>query len=181
MRPKSHHAIIVAATVVSVAAALGIAAIEGWLPLWPARVAPTSVAASFAGTAPPDSLSPGESIVTAADVNQTVPAVTAVLPAPAPIPSAPPPESTTKPVPKTPAHERAPAVQGEQRGARGPCANCGNVSSTTFRQAELQRGGAWEVRVRFDDGTRATLRFPTDPGFRVGERVIFANGRLHRD
>ena len=34
MRPKSHHAIIVAAIVVGVAAALGIAAIEGWLPWW---------------------------------------------------------------------------------------------------------------------------------------------------
>ena len=36
-------------------------------------------------------------------------------------------------------------------------------------------------QLAFDDGTRATLRFPTDPGLRVGERVIFANGRLQRD
>jgi hypothetical protein len=27
----------------------------------------------------------------------------------------------------------------------------------------LDSRGAWEVRVRFDDGTRATLRYPTDP------------------
>jgi hypothetical protein len=104
--------------------------------------------------------------------------VTPVAPAPAPIPPAAPSEPAAKPAPKAPAHERAPAVATERRDARKPCANCGSVFATTFRQAELQRGGAWEVRVRFDDGTRATLRFPSDPGFRVGERVIFANGRL---
>jgi hypothetical protein len=62
--------------------------------------------------------------------------------------------------------------------ARPACPNCGEVSSTAYRQ--FDRGGAWEVRVRFDDGTRGTLRYPTDPGFRVGERVVMSNGRLKR-
>ena len=176
MRPKSHHAIIVAAIVVGVAAALGIAAIEGWLPWWRTPVKPASVAFD-----PADSLSPGESIVTATDANPIAPPVSAVPSAPASIPPAAPPGATARPASKAPAYERAPAVQAERHGAHKPCANCGSVSSTTFRQTELQRGSAWEVRVRFDDGTRATLRFPTDPGFRVGERVIFANGRLRHD
>ena len=178
MRPKSHHAIIVAAIFVGLAAALGIAAIEGWLPLRPASVKPPSVAPALA-----DSLSPGESIVTPPEATPVVPPTAPVAPASTPTSPAPtpPPAPTAKPEPKTPTYKEAPAVQPERRGARGFCANCGSVSSTTFRQTEVQRGGAWEVRVRFDDGTRATLRFPTDPGFRVGERVVFANGRLQHD
>ena len=171
MRPKSHQAIVVAAIVVAAAAALGIAAIEGWLPLGRSPATPTSVVLD-----PADSLSPGESIVT--PTQAPAPAATSVAPEPAPIPPAAPPEPAAKPAAKAPAYARAPAEATERRDARKPCTNCGSVFATTFRQADLQRGGAWEVRVRFDDGTRATLRFPTDPGFRVGERVIFANGRL---
>jgi hypothetical protein len=73
--------------------------------------------------------------------------------------------------------QQAPAP--ERRSPRASCPNCGEVASTTYRQFE--RSGAWEVRVRFDDGTRATLRYPTDPGFRVGERVVMSEGRLRRN
>jgi hypothetical protein len=63
--------------------------------------------------------------------------------------------------------------------SRALCANCGTVASTTLHE-DRRDDTAWEVRVRFDDGTRRVLRFPTDPGFRVGDRVFLSNGRLLR-
>ena len=159
MSPRGHHAIVVAAVIVAAAGLAGIAAIEGWLPSLPVGVTPASVASpaqSFVGTAPLESLSPGESVVPPPEAwKPKAPPVAAAPPAPAP----------------------AQAPQAEKR--RATCPNCGVVSSTAYRPAETQRG-AWEVRVKFDDGTRATLRFPTDPRFRVGDRVTFNGGRLQR-
>jgi hypothetical protein len=54
------------------------------------------------------------------------------------------------------------------------------VSSTTFHERE-PRNVRWEVRVRFDDGTRKILRYPTNPGFRVGDRVALTQGRLRKE
>ena len=73
-----------------------------------------------------------------------------------------------------PAVKAPPAVK-----AKRSCPNCGEIVSTAYRR--LDSRGAWEVRVRFDDGTRATLRYPTDPGYRVGDRVVMANGRLRKE
>ena len=135
MSPRTRQALIVAVAAVSVAAVGGIAAIQGWLPESLSGEAPANdprPALRIAGTAPPESLSPGESVV--------------------------------------PAPEKAPA----------PCPQCGTVSSLTFHEREA-RNARWEVRVRFDDGTRAVLRYPTNPGFRVGERVSLSEGRLRKD
>ena len=63
---------------------------------------------------------------------------------------------------------------------RRKCPNCGTVSSTVFHERE-PRNARWEVRVRFDDGTRAVLRYPTNSGFRVGDRVALTQGRLRRE
>jgi hypothetical protein len=156
MSPRAHHAILVAAVAVAAAGLAGIAAIEGWLPALPAGVTPASLASpaqSFVGTAPMESLSPGESVVAPPEAAKAAPPAAAA----------------------PPAHAQAP--RAEQR--RATCPQCGVVSSTAHHPAQTQHG-AWEVRVKFDDGTRATLRFPTDPRFRVGDRVTFNSGRLQR-
>ena len=166
MAPRSQQAIVVAALAVGVAAVAGIAAIEGWVTL-PGSAEPPMPAPAprprIAAT-PAESLLPGETIVEA-------PAIAPPPPAAAPTPQA------ARPAPEKPSYAQAPAP--ENRGARRSCPNCGEVSSTAYRQ--FDRGGAFEVRVRFDDGTRATLRYPSDPGFRAGDRVLMANGRLRRD
>ena len=151
MAPKSQHAFMVAAVAVGVAAVAGIAAIEGWLTLPGTTTEPPAPMPRPRITATPaESLLPGEAIVEA----------------PVASPPAPPPAS----LPASPSASPSPS--------RPRCPNCGEVASTTYRQ--FDRSGAWEVRIRFDDGTRGTLRYPTDPGFRVGDRVVMANGRLKR-
>jgi len=157
MSARAHNAIVVATVVVAAAGLAGIAAIEGWMPSLPMGITPASVASpgqSFVGTAPMESLSPGESVVT-------------------------PPEAAKPKAPPVPAAPTAQAQAPQAEKRRATCPHCGVVSSTAHRPAEAQRG-AWEVRVKFDDGTRATLRFPTDPRFRVGDRVTFDDGRLRR-
>ena len=50
--------------------------------------------------------------------------------------------------------------------------NCGTIASIG------SAGGDWEVRVRFEDGTLETLRYPDRPRLRIGERVHLEDGRL---
>jgi hypothetical protein len=140
--PRNRQALALAAAAVGVAAVGGIAAVLGWLPGGnsagtPSQGLPVAQAAPgsrIAGTAPPESLSPGETIVDAA-----------------------------KDAPSPP-----------QR-----CANCGHVASLTYHPRD-PKGAVWEITVAFDDGTRLSMRYPTNPGLRVGERVSFSNGRLRR-
>ncbi|HXN15083.1 MAG TPA: hypothetical protein VN878_01815 [Usitatibacter sp.] len=90
-------------------------------------------------------------------------------PSPAPPPAsnrqsaAPPPRYAQSPPP-----ERAAAP----RTRAGICINCAVVSSIRSRAED------WEVRVRFDDGTSKTIRYPTQPAFRPGQRVYLEGGRL---
>jgi hypothetical protein len=133
--PRTRQALIVTVAAVGIAALGGIAAIQGWLPEGFSGDMPASVATPglrVAGTAPPESLSQGESIVTAP--------------------------------------EKAPKS----------CDHCGTIAATTFHERE-PRNARWEVRVRFDDGSRKILRYPTDPGLRVGDRVALVQGRLQRE
>jgi len=136
--PRTRQALIVTSLAVGVAALGGIAAMEGWLPAGFSGDTPASVATPgfrVEGTAPPESLSQGESVVTA---------------------------------PATPAE------------APRSCSHCGTIAATTFHERE-PRNARWEVRVRFDDGSRKILRYPTDPGLRVGDRVALVQGRLQRE
>ena len=55
------------------------------------------------------------------------------------------------------------------------CGTCGTVHSITVYP------DLYEVRVRFDDGARRTLRYQKAPRWRVGDRVRLENGRLVRD
>ena len=151
MSPKTRHTLLVGAAAVAIAAIGGIAAIEGWLPDRFSAEAPATSAPprlKIAGTAPPESLSPGESIVSAP--------------------------------PKAQGEEKPPPVDESPPASRRFCAHCGTISSTAYHERE-PRGASWEVRVKFDDGSRRILRYPTDPGFHVGDRVVLSNGRLHKD
>ena len=192
MSPKNRHSFTVAAVVVGITAIAAIATIQGWLPEWGAKEeAPRASAKTrITGTAPPETLSPGESVVTPAPEAQAMPPAAA----PAPQAEAPAPETERpkKAAPTTPSYappRAAPARPSPPPPAPPPpptadasrlCANCGVVASTTYRDHEV-RGGPWEVRVHFDDGSRRILRYPTHPGFQVGDRVFFSRGRLHRD
>ena len=65
----------------------------------------------------------------------------------------------------------APAASLE-RSTRDFCVNCGTIASIG------SSGGDWEVRVRFEDGSTETLRYPDRPRLRIGERVHLEDGRL---
>jgi hypothetical protein len=56
---------------------------------------------------------------------------------------------------------------------RDYCVNCGTIASIGSAP-----GGDWEVRVRFEDGSTETLRYPDRPRLRIGERVHLEDGRL---
>lgn len=101
-------------------------------------------------------------------------------------PSAPPPSSSatytqvlpSRAAPSKPNYTRneveAPYASYE-RPARAVCVNCGVVAS--IRSGDID----WEVRVRFDDGSAETLRYPDRPRLRVGDRVHLEDGRLVAD
>jgi hypothetical protein len=172
---------------------------------------PTSMASpgqQVVGSAPDVALLPGETLVSPAEA---LPAATAKAPSPgvakrapqvAPsIPPSPPlsprqPSSAyvqpAPPVAPSTAYAQAPAPlavparpkytsdelarqTSYERSARNVCINCGAVTSIG------SAGSEWEVRVRFDDGSNETLRYPERPSLRIGDRVHLEDGRLLRD
>jgi hypothetical protein len=62
-----------------------------------------------------------------------------------------------------------------ERSIRGVCVNCGTIASIG------SYAGDWEVRVRFEDGSSQTIRYPERPPLRAGERVRLEDGRLLPD
>ena len=75
--------------------------------------------------------------------------------------------------PGTPNYNRAePPATSLERSTRNICVNCGTIASIG------SSGGAWEVRVRFEDGSLETLRYSDRPRLRIGERVHLEDGRL---
>jgi hypothetical protein len=190
--PKSRNVFTVAAVLVGLAAIGGIAAIEGWLPTWmggdePAqKVTPTAPLPKIDGstprprvqrTVPPESLSPGESVVAAPEgAPAAAPAATPAAPA---APMAAPAAAPPSPPARAELVAKARTFPKARPDPKGLCRNCGVVTSTTYRDEDAR--GAWEVRVKFEDGNARILRYPSDPGFRVGERVFLSRGRLYRD
>jgi hypothetical protein len=78
--------------------------------------------------------------------------------------------------PGKPAYNRGEApLTSFERSTRNICVNCGVVSSIGSED------GDWEVRVRFEDGSTETLRYPDRPRLRIGERVHLEDGRLVRE
>ena len=193
--------LIVAEVAVTLCALVAIAYMLGWIPSRSAAPAPAS-SAGPAQTAPAHdvALAPGETLIAAPEKPlATSPAapgpvipkyskqperlpspMAAASPAPAPgrpAPAARPEPSVTRAAPATPAYARAapPAVTSYERSARSICINCGTVSSVRSAQGE------WEVRVRFEDGSNETLRYPDRPRFRAGDRVRLEDGGLVAD
>jgi hypothetical protein len=100
-----------------------------------------------------------------------MPNETLVAPPP-PGPAAPP-----KPAPRpTPQYSRDEVRRdNDSRSTRSMCVNCGVITSID------EAGSRWEVRVRFEDGSRETLRYYEPPRLRVGDAVHLEDGRLIRD
>ena len=206
IHPGVVAAMIAAALAVTACALVAIAYMLGWGPARPSSVptGPTSIAVpgqQVAGSAPDLALRPGESLVTSPEPPAS--AIPAPAPAPAPVsPAAPKNPAPAKPV--TPVYAKTPpsssttyaqvlpsraapskpnytrdevyAPQNSyERATRTVCVNCGVVAS--IRPGDTD----WEVRVRFDDGSAETLRYPDPPRVRVGERVHLEDGRLVPD
>ena len=76
--------------------------------------------------------------------------------------------------PSKPSYGRGdtPPATSFERSTRTICVNCGTVASIGSVD------GDWEVRVRFEDGSTETLRYPDRPRLRIGERVHLEDGRL---
>ena len=164
-------------------ALLAIAYFLGWLtPGKPAAGAPQAAQAA----AKPRSATTQSGVV-------LLPGETLVAP-PDPVPATPPPAATkAAPAPTTPKYTkpRPPAVARDaqpprqysreerrnsyDRSTRSVCVNCGVVTS-------IARGDYdWEVRVRFDDGSREILRFYDRPRVQMGDAVRLEEGRLVKD
>jgi len=186
--------IVVAATAVTACALVAIAWMMGWIPPRQAPLAKAAVAAPAKHAADTAiALLPGESLVSADELARAMPAPAASTAAPAPPQVAPPkphpvaPQYTraerapqkpatrtaAAPAPKPPANARG-AVTSYERSARTLCVNCGTVMSITAYEEER----AWDVHVRFEDGSHETLRYRVPPGLRIGQRVLLEEGRL---
>jgi hypothetical protein len=163
-----------------------------------------------AGTAPGVALLPGETLIDNPEVAKAPPPEASPEPIPAtgspgkkPVPSTPSYAPKTSPAasppqvpraqPATPTIARslpsraapgAPtylrevppeAPRSYERSIRGVCVNCGTIASIG------SYGNDWEVRVRFEDGSSQTIRYPERPALRTGERVHLEDGRLLPD
>ena len=184
------------------AALVVIAHMLGWLPngapglpAFMSRAAnapapPASPTAPAARTQSGVVLLPGETLVEAPDANASpkaaAPAVAPAQPTyarPAPKPAAPHnAQAAPKPLrqprasgfgPLPPAQYSQPEVR--ERESRSVCLNCATITSIQ------PRGEAWEVGVRFDDGTREVIRYYDPPRLRVGDAVHLEDGGLVRD
>jgi hypothetical protein len=204
--PAIHAALVIGGIAFASGALLVIAYMLDWLPSKPQLPStPTSMAnpgQQVAGSAPDVALLPGETLVAPADApaarETTKPVAPATAQRPAPqyaTPASPPtlaPRKPTTPASAPPAYAQAlpsraapgkPNYTSDEvarntaygRSTRDVCVNCGAVLSIA------PMGPEWEVRVRFDDGSGETLRYPERPSFRIGDRVHLEEGRLLPD
>ena len=168
---------------------VGGAVLMGWIGpgVRPAKVLPPQAAART--QANEMGLSPGETVVSAAEVPVPPPAK-AEPPAPkAAVPKRPhkrhhaepraaPAESAGKDF--TRAHSQSPAVaqasphptDTDDKWPQPACGNCGAVQSIRVFP------DLWEVRVRFDDGGHRTIRYSRPQHWRVGDRIRYEDGHL---
>ena len=197
--PAALASIVIASVAVTALAVVTIAYLLGWVP---ARgglpSAPGGMAApgqQVVGTVQQGGvdLLPGETLVAPADGPTAAPAAPKRAPLEPPGPAAAkktppptyapppaPPSSTgyaqvlpSRAAPATPNYRRGEApLTSFERSTRDICVNCGTIASIG------SAGEDWEVRVRFEDGSTETLRYPDRPRLRIGERVHLEDGRL---
>ena len=195
--------VVAAAISITLLALVGIAAMLGWVGGAATLSSMASPARQPAGNASGVALVPGETLVTPAEA--AAPPAATPLPEPAARPQ---PRARAEPAPRarpaTPAYarpgepqgNRAPrkstraqptTIPGNARGETHPtdagdpsprklvCRTCGTVTSiATFPDL-------WELRVRLEDGATLTVRYPSPPSLRIGDRVRLANGQLVRE
>ena len=179
--------VIAAAVAVILFCLVGIAVMLGWAGGRGGGATPASLASpgqQVAGTGPEVDLVAGETLVTPAPAAAPPAKVEPMMPPygnPA-VPKAAPPRRAerpaAKPAPSLPRYVRTePLAAGpaDELPRTAGCTSCGSVTSIT------SLSDFWEVRVRFDDGASRRLRFPTAPGYRIGDRVRLENGRLERE
>jgi hypothetical protein len=208
---RPHPAFVVAGVAFAAGALAVVAYMLGWLPSKPELPSsPTGMASpgqQVTGSAPDVALLPGETLVSPPEappasakpvppgVAKRAPQIAPSIPpspplaprkaTPAYAQPAPPPSSTTAtaqpPIPRA-APARPNYTSDElarqtsyERSTRNVCVNCGAITSIG------SAGPDWEVRVRFDDGSTETLRYPERPSLRIGDRVHLEDGRLLRD
>lgn len=197
--------VVAAAVSVTLLCLVGIALMLGWVGGRHGAATPVSIASpglQLPGTAPAVDLVAGETLVSPAGAAAPTPAPP-VVPAARPEP----PAQTgpaARPRPATPSHsrqrepkaDRAPpkstraepaTVPGSARSEahrtdpgdpwprRFVCRTCGTVTAIAAFP------DLWEVHVRLEDGASFTVRYPSPPTLRVGDRVRLANGRLERE
>ena len=187
--PAALASIVIASVAMTALALVTIAYLLGWIPtrgnLPSAPGAMATPGQQLGGTAQGGvDLLPGESLVAPAEApatsapaaapQPTTPRYTKPAPSPAPLPkppAAPLPRPSAAPVIPHYRAGEAPRISFE-RSVRNICVNCGTIASIA------SAGPDWEVRVRFEDGSTETLRYPDRPRLRVGGRVHLEDGRL---
>jgi hypothetical protein len=192
--PAARAAIVTGSLAFTAGALIAIAYMLDWLPSKPQLPStPTSMAnpgQQVAGSAPDVALLPGETLVAPPEAPQPAiagPAKAAPRNAMPPIyaqPVPPPSPSTTtaqalpsRAAPSKPNYTRneVAARTSYERSVENVCVNCGAIVSIG------SSGPDWEVRVRFDDGSSESLRYPERPRLRIGDRVHLEDGRLIPD
>ena len=166
---------VIAGIAFGACALLAIAYSLGWMT--PGGPAPAATPAAKAAPKP--------QVATVQSGVVLLPGETLVAP-PDPVPAAPPAAAPEKPAakpspPRYASKPRAPVVAREAprtpppRATRSVCVNCGVVTSVARTDYD------WEVRVRFEDGSREILRFYDRPRAQVGDAVRLEDGRLYVD
>jgi hypothetical protein len=175
--------IVTAALAITACALVAIAWMLGWVPSRPTAPAAASLAAApspaarSAARAPATTpstadvaLLPGETLVSADPVS----APARAMPAPTtPRYARADPPRPDSPRPDRPRTDPPRAMASATRDSY--CVNCGTVTAIVAYPDQ------WDVRVRFEDGSIRTLRYPTPPPFRNGQLVRLEEGRLVRD
>ena len=184
MKAAARTHLVVGTVIVAVTATLAIALMLDWLP-WVSTPAPPPPKIAVMGAAPPETLSPGESVV-----GETPPPQRSepAAPPPAPrtepkaVPATPPSPPPARPQPVKPRFaQREPAETAEIPMPSRECPQCGRIYLTATERDEFNRIVVWEVRVRFETGQTRVFRFDANPRFRVGDEVRLERGRLRRE
>ena len=208
---KSAFASAIAAAIgFSLFCLVGAAVLMGWIGpgVRPANVLPPPPSAAARAQANEMGLSPGETVVSAAEA-PVPPAKAEASPAPTPAtPAAPAPSSSPKPPAAKAAEPRRPYRRHHAAARAAPADSAGKESTRARTQSPAVAQASphptdaddkwpqpacgncgvvqsirvfpdlWEIRVRFDDGGHRTLRYSRPQHWHAGDRIRYEGGRL---